>query len=599
MAVPQLDPSKAARNLPVTIVGVLFLIGAALWLARSILVPIALAILLAFILTPVVLHLHRKGMNRNLAVVVVSLVTFGTAGGLVVAISAQLRELARDLNTHKERIQSKLQDVTGGKGPGIVGNLTAMIDEITADLQTPDPEGEADLTVEVKEEKTGLDLLPLLAQPLVSVVASIFLVIALTVSILLRREDLRNRILRLVGHGHLASTTRAMDEATRLISRYLLVQVILNASFGALFAIGLFLMGVPYAFLWGFLTAVTRFVPYVGTWIGVAFPVLLSLAVFDGWTEPILVITWALLLGIATNNFLEPLLFSRSTGLSPIALVVATAFWTWLWGPIGLVLATPMTVCLAVMGRYIPSLRFFDILLGTRPALEPQYSYYQRLLAEDEGEAAELVEEYLQDHGADKLCDEVIVPALARARFDRDRGHLDNPGLAAIAHRTEEIFHTAISEMDEFSTSGSTVLLLGCPARDVLDTTSLHLLDGVLGRHAEIEVLPDEMVTSEMLDRIGKAKPAGVCLATIAPGGQAQLRYLCKRLRRERPELMIIVCYWGGGEEQRDAVKERFLQAGANMVLRSLQEAREELTPHLQLLPHLKAGVGLEELAGH
>ena len=240
---------------------------------------------------------------------------------------------------------------------------------------------------------------------------------------LLKYEDLRNRLIGLVGSGQLTVTTRALDDAGQRISRYLLMQFIINGSYGLAAGLGLFFLGVPYAVLWGFLAAVFRYIPYVGPWIAAFFPIIISLVAFPGWGQLALVIGLFVLLELWSNLLMEPWLYGHSIGVSEVGLLVVTGFWTWLWGPIGLVLATPLTVCLVVLGRHVPQLHFFDLLFGKAPALAPPVIYYQRLLARDQEEATEVVEDYVKAHSLEKVYDEVLIPALLLAWQDRQQGH--------------------------------------------------------------------------------------------------------------------------------------------------------------------------------
>ena len=248
--------------------------------------------------------------------------------------------------------------------------------------------------------------------------------VVLVIFMLIDHADLRNRLIRLAGYGRLPLATRALDEAVQRISRYLQMQSIINGSYGVALALGYFLIGVPYAFFWGFLAATLRFIPYVGPVLAAAFPIVLSLAAFDGWVQPILVISLVLVLELVSNGLLEPLLYGQSTGVSEVALMVAIAFWTWLWGPVGLLLATPLTVCVSVLGRYVPQLEFLKILLADEPVLEAHAAYYQRLLAKDQDEAAAIVDDALRTQALDAVYDEVLIPALVAAKRDREQGTL-------------------------------------------------------------------------------------------------------------------------------------------------------------------------------
>ena len=273
---------------------------------------------------------------------------------------------------------------------------------------------------------------------------------------LLQREDLRDRIIRLVGSGDVARTTEAMNDAAKRISRYLLMQLVINVLYGLPVGVGLYLIGVPNPILWGLLATILRFIPYVGPMIAALFPIALSFAVAPGWTLPLLTIALFVTLELIINNVLEPWLYGSSTGLSPVAVLVAVVVWTTLWGPVGLLLSTPLTVCLVVLGRHVPQLAFFDVLLGDEPALPPEIKFYQRLLARDPDEATELAEEYLEDEPLEKLYDSVIIPALGLAEQDRLRGSLDRAAVQGIAEDTIGIIEYLKEEEERTPERGRT-----------------------------------------------------------------------------------------------------------------------------------------------
>ena len=289
------------------------------------------------------------------------------------------------------------------------------------------------------EESSTFWPIPLAVGLMVERFAGAGLVIVLVVFMLIQREDLRNRLIRFVGYGRLTFTTRALEEAGQRISRYLLMQTIINSSFGLAVGLALYLIGVPYAVLWGFFAAVLRFIPYVGPFAAAIMPSALSLAVFEGWLWPILVVGIFVALELICNMVLEPLLYSESAGVSGVGLLVAVAFWTWLWGPVGLVLATPLTVCVVVLGKYVPGMDFIGVLISDQPAMESNISYYQRLLAMDQAEAAEIVEEHLKTHPQEQLFDGVLIPALNYARRDRELGRLTEDGEQFVFRATREI----------------------------------------------------------------------------------------------------------------------------------------------------------------
>jgi hypothetical protein len=400
--------------------------------------------------------------------------------------------------------------------------------------------------------------------------------------------------------------TRAIDEAARRISNYLTTQLFINVGFGAVWSLVLFVVpngaggyGVPYAMLWGSLLVALRFIPYVGAWVALAFPLLFSLAVSPvehPWLQPLLVAGIFLALEFLVGNVVEPLLFGRHAGVSPVALLVAAVFWAWLWGPIGLLLSTPLTVCLAVLGKYVPGMEIFAIFLGPEEEAEAETSYYQRLLAGDEDEAAELVQARVKDQPPEKVYDEVLLPALVLAREDAEKGILD-PGrrqfvldvtrrvvdevvghehrLKLLASGKEKL--TPSGELTE--PRGGRTLVLACPAHGDADELALRMLALLLrDENYQVEVLSAAALTSEVIDRVREAAPAVVCVGALPPGGLARAGYLCKRLRSQFPDLKIVVGRW---EQKEDFEKTtaRLLEAGANRVAASLLEARREIVP--------------------
>lgn len=557
----------------------------ALSMARAVLIPIALAVLLSFVLTPFQLALQRRGVGRTSAVLVVSLSAIAVLLGVLLIISFEIVDMAEELPKYQENILTKIRDIQGGND-GVFSKLSQLLGEIQQETQPKLPEGNKPLLVEMKQApSTGLSsLVSFVAMPAVMMVASIGLVLALTISILFYREDLRNRILRLIGQGHLAFTTQAMDEAATKISSYLLIQLAINSCFGVIFTIGLFFIGVPYPMIWGMLAIVLRFIPYLGTWLAAAVPLLVSIAVHTGWTQPVLVLGLTIVLGVAVNNFLEPMWVSRSTGVSKVALVVAAAFWTWLWGPVGLILSTPLSVWLAVVGRYVPGLEFLDVLLGTRPALEIQHTYYQRLLAQDEIEATELAETYEQSHALENLCDDVLIPALGNLRIDYQKGHVDKESAEYVIETTEEIYDiisVEASESPSSMTSSEPVVIMGVAARGKIDSLALNMLDKILGQDWKVMQVPKDISEEDLKQWVEKNNPSCICLAGVAHGGQARIRSMCQRLRKRLKIKKIIVGYWGYSENA-ETLKERFQRHGADQVVFSLTECRNELTPLLR-----------------
>lgn len=579
--------TSIARQLLLVVLTVLVLF--ALWAAKAVLIPIFFAILLAFILTPVAALLQRRGLGRIWSVLLVVVVALTVAVSIGVALTTQLHSLVNDLPEHRVQISDKLRGLMG-TGPGVLEKLLAMIDEISHDLQVHQgkaTEPEPQRVVIQPDRLSGMSLFPRLAGPVVGAVGSISLVIALTISILLKREDLRDRVLRLAGHGQLTSSTRAVDEGTRRISRYLAMQVLINACFGVFLAIGLTLIDLPHALLWGFLAAVLRFIPYVGTWLAAAFPLLLSVAVFDGWTRPFLVIGFVVLSGVLANNVIEPLYVSRSTGVSPVALITAAAFWTWLWGPIGLVLSTPMTVCLGVLGRYVPALWYLDVLLGTTPALAPQFTYYQRLLARDEGEASVVLESFLRNHTYEEMLDTILLPTLSRARDDLEQHHLGRDDLLYILRITREL-SADLAPQPELTPSGDQPRLLCCALHDEVDDVAAELFGRSLtALGCSVTHCTSQTVSSDIVARVTSESPGAICLVALPPGGVSQSRYLCKRLRARFAQLPILICRWG--EPVEDSEEQLLRSAGATQIGATLEQTREQVLPLLKVAAHLQA----------
>jgi predicted PurR-regulated permease PerM len=600
----------------------LVLVAVILYWAQKVLMPVALAMLLAFVLTPAVSGLQRYGLGRVSSVLVVSFLTFSLLGLTGWIISQQLAGIARNLPEYQPTILRKLSSLRSVGEGGVVSRLRDMVDEISRqlidqggtrevqDATVPEDEqpGAKSVTTPRKDQALGatperplyvnvatsgwsrvLDL----AGPAGETLASVFLVVVLTIFMLVQRENLRNRVVRLVGHGRVVPTTRAIDEGSRRISRYLLSLVYLNATFGLLLSVGLFVLGLygdepghpalrTTAVLWGFLAFSLRFIPYLGTWLAAGLLFFFTVATLPGWTLPLVVFGFFLVLELLTANVMEPLLFGHSTGISPLALLLAAAFWLWLWGPVGLLLSTPLTVVLVVIGKYVPQLEFFEVLLGDEPALNDEVKYYQRLVAHDQDEAAELIDEYLQDHDFESLCGEVLLPALIRAKRDHERGDLEAEDLQFVCSATREVLDDAAAAVPERPASGP-VVLLGCPARDEGDELALHMFAALLRPLGHrVEVISAAMLTSEVMERVSQECTPLVCIGSLPPGGLAQARYLCKRLKGQCPAARVFVGRWGDTENV-ERLQRRLKAAGADFVAVSLAESRAQVVPLLQV----------------
>jgi hypothetical protein len=407
----------------------------------------------------------------------------------------------------------------------------------------------------------------------------------LVIFMLLERLQLRDRLIRLIGFGRIATTTKAMDEAARRISHYLTMQTVVNGTFGIGVSLGLLAIGLPYAFLWGTLAAVLRFIPYVGPWAAALGVTLAGLAVFDGWLQPAVIAGLFVVLELFTNMVLETYLYSQSAGVSQVVLLLAIAFWTWIWGPVGLALATPLMVCLVVLAKYVPDLELVSMLLSDEPVMERDRSYYQRLVARDENEAEGLVNEYLESHPAPDVFDEVFVPALNHARGDHQRGRITDADARFIERTTREL----VEELDVPRSPADgdprpAVTVLGLPGGEEADEVALLMLKQRLDpERFTLDVASPDLLASEAIALVEASKPGAVVIGALAGAGHAlHLRYLCKRLRSRFPDLPILVGWWGadGGD---DTARDAMMAAGADRVTVTVGDACVRLQELVQL----------------
>lgn len=434
-----------------------------LYFGREIIIPIALAVLLSFVLAPLVALLQRLRIPRGLGVVSVVVIAFALIFAMGSLLATQLAQLAGDLPRYQSTISEKIQsfrETTAGRGT--LERASSMLKDLSKELDKPKEAASSlgtvatpktaplkPVPVEVLQPAPGaLESLQTLISPLLHPLATTGIIVIFVIFILLQREDLRNRLIRLAGSEDLQRTTAALDDAASRLSRLFLIQLLLNGSFGIVIGIGLWLIGIPSAILWGILAAVLRFVPYIGAIIAAAFPLVLAVAVDPTWTMLLWTIALFVVVEPVVGHMLEPMIYGHSTGLSPVAVVASATFWTALWGPIGLVLATPLTVCLVVLGRHVERLEFLDIMFGDRPALSPPEIFYQRMLASDPTEASAKAEEFLMERSLSSYYDEVALRGLQLAQADAERGALDPERLTKIKDAVQE-FANNISEQDE------------------------------------------------------------------------------------------------------------------------------------------------------
>jgi predicted PurR-regulated permease PerM len=569
-----------------------------LYFGREIIIPIALAILLSFVLAPLVGLLQRMRIPRGLAVVSVVITAFVLIFAMGSLLASQLTQLAEDLPRYQSTISEKIQsfrDTTAGRGT--LERASGMLKDLSKELDKPKeaatPLGGSvsqkaaaplrPVPVEVRQPDPGaLESLQSLISPLLHPLATTGIIVIFVIFILLQREDLRNRLIRLAGSHDLQRTTAALDDAASRLSRLFLIQLLLNGSFGVIIGSGLWLIGVPSAILWGILAAVLRFVPYIGAAIAAAFPLALAVAVDPTWSMLLWTVALFLVVEPVVGHVIEPMVYGHSTGLSPVAVVASATFWTALWGPIGLVLATPLTVCLVVLGRHVERLEFLDVMFGDRPALSPPEIFYQRMLAGDPTEASEKAEEFLKERSLNSYYDEVALKGLQLAQIDAERGALDPERLTKIRDAVSE-FANNISEQEdrplpkanpttdvEATSAVETVAedapyenlpvlskgdlppewqgehpILCVAGRSLLDEAAAIMLGQLSTAHglaARVEAA-DALSTANIF-RLETAGVAVVCLVYMDAGSPSHMRYSVRRLRRKLPEATIILGCW-------------------------------------------------------
>lgn len=583
----EFSPKRLRRGSDVSIVGSILTIAiviCALYFGKTVLVPFALALLLSFLLAPPVSWLERLKLGRAPSVVVVLALAVAAASGILWLGTTQFAEIVSNLPHYRLNIQKKIEALRSPAGNSLL-RATQSIEQMSGELS----ESSAPANKPVKQSSSSLRTRPPLAvelvkhqpgiaesfgsigTPLIQFLETAAAVLIFTLFMLLQRSDLRNRLFRLFGSGHLNQMTTALDDAARRVSRYLLTQSIINATFGLLLGSGLYVIGVPNAPFWGVLGAILRFIPYVGTLVAGACPLILALAVFEGWTKPML--TFGLFAGIelTTSAAIEPWLYGAHTGISSLAILVSAAFWTLLWGPIGLVLSTPMTVCLLVLGRYVPPLKFLTVLLGDEAVLPPEACYYQRLLALDEEEAQDVAELYLKEKTVLELYDLVLIPALSLAEQDRHEAALDENREKFIYQTTKDLIEE-LSERTPLPLPTRKLSVLCVPARDEADELAGLMLAHVLRLSGfSSEAIPIARV-DDMLESIDQRRADILFISALPPFAMNHARSLCRRIRRRFPDLKVMVGFWDTTADI-GKIQERLGTDCVDKVITTLREA--------------------------
>jgi predicted PurR-regulated permease PerM len=610
----RISASASGSTLTTVLVGVV--VVATLYFAREILVPIALALLLSFVLAPLVQLLRRLYLPRSAAVVLSVLIAFSVIlsfGGLM---ASQVNQLANDLPRYQSTLREKIQSLRGAAGgTGTLERASDVLQELGRELDKPQrtasPGVESaapnkPITVEIKQpDPSALQTLVALITPLIQPLTTTGIVIIFVIFILLQREDLRNRIIRLAGAHDLQRTTAALDDAGQRLSRLFLTQLALNAGFGLIIGTGLWIIGVPSAPLWGMLAMILRFVPYIGALISAVFPVVLAAAVGPDWSMVLWTAALFAIVDPLVGHVIEPIFIGQSTGLSPVAVVTSAAFWTWLWGPIGLILATPLTMCLVVLGRHIDHLKFLDIMFGDEPALKPEELTYQRMLAGDPIEVAEQAQTILKDKPLLAYYQDVLIEALKLAQADADRGLLDDERKQRVRDVVAEVLHDLethedapelvpnqdagatppiSSEKDDNGVDRGAVpvdlhlkkkRVLCIPGRDLLGeafgliVAQLVAKEGI-GVRAEQS---DALSISRIFDLDTKDVEL-ICLCFVGGATSAQIHYAVRRLRRKMPKAFILLSLIGNSPDFSEDFK---LSAGIGSIEKSLGGTRDKI----------------------
>jgi predicted PurR-regulated permease PerM len=581
-----------------TFAGCVLVVGVLYW-AQAVLVPFALAILLTFVLTPPVTWLERWTGRVSAVLLCVTLVftLLGLAGW---GLTRQMQHLAADLPGYRANIQAKIADVRGAGKGGTVEQLQETIEDLKGDLggSSPPSRTPSRSVVLAPETAAGFAGFSWLG-PVVGPLGTAGLVVALVIFMLLERRDLRDRLIGVFGQGSLALTTKAFDEAGSRVSRQLLMQSLVNAVYGTGVAIGLYFLAVPYPFVWAALAAALRFIPYVGPVLGAGAPIVISLAALEGWGRPLAVLGLFVALELFTNLVLETVLYAGAAGVSQVALLVSVAFWTWLWGPLGLLLATPLTVCLVVLGKHVRGLEFLGTLMADRPALAAEYNYYQRLLARDQSEAADLLERYIKSHVPLSVYDALLLPALNYAERDRLEGRLSQVEESAVSDLTRELAADVTewisghgpalptsstgAASSELPGQRQPLRVLGYPVNGTSDAIALGMLAHLVGDlPIELEVHPARLPSNALVSLLRDQQFSVLCIADLPPSRPSRTRYLVKGIRAALPDLRIVVGRWAP-PALADESGDELMVDGATHVAPTLLDTRDYLAGLLDM----------------
>lgn len=583
---------------------------AVIYFASEVFLPLAIAILLTFALAPVVSYLRRAGLPRSVAIIGTVATAFLFLFAFSAVLAVQVSEVAQNLPTYQYNIIEKIRVLKeAGSESQIFERLSRVVERITAEISRPRPETapspqpgpeQKPLLVEIFSPERPIETLRNIIDPLLGPLATTGLVIVVVIFMLFEREDLRDRFIRLVGYGDLHRTTEALQDAGARVGQYLLMQLVVNITYGIPLAIGLWLLGIPNAILWGMLAIVLRFVPYIGPVIAASLPLFLAFAAAPGWSLLVWTAGLFIVLELVSNNVIEPWLYGSRTGLSPLAIIVAAIFWAWLWGPVGLVLSTPLTVCLVVLGRHVPQFEFLEILLGNEPVLNPKERLYQRLLAGDPDEATDNAEEMLEEKYLIEFYDTVAIPALLLAEHDRVRGALAEPQVTQIAQsaRTlvsnlEEIASEELEEEEEEEGvgeesgdgdeqydlplgDGKSVLCIG--GRGDLDDVTASMLAQVLRvQGAEVASASHKDLKPGAIRELPSAGRNAILVSFLNQDSLRHAKFIVRRLKRIAPMSRIGIVLWReNGVPRTELIEELQADFVVSAIADSVREALSE-----------------------
>jgi predicted PurR-regulated permease PerM len=571
---------------PVVVTFLILAIVAFMSLAAEVLKPLALAVLLSFALAPLARFLERRRVPRIAAVVLTGIVTLGALGGAGLVVGRQLTALADLLPSYEQNILRKV-NLFKPTGESAFAKASQVVADVVKSLDKPPVERDDVKDVRVVAQPTFQERLRGAVGPYLGFLGVGSLVLVLVLFLLMNREDLGDRIVQLFGERQIGLTTRTMEEAGQRISRYLAMFATVNSCYGLVVGLGLWAIGVPYALLWGFMAAGLRFIPYVGPAVAFVLPLLFSIAHFRGWVQALEVLALFGVIEALFNSLLEPIIYGKTTEVSALSLLVAAMFWTWLWGTLGLLLSTPLTVCLAVLGKHIPSLGFFAILLGEEVVLDPDVRFYQRLMSLDSDGATEIIETTLKERSRAELFDEVLVPALTRAERDYARDELDDRDRAFIWRVIGEVLNELEGRSDQASPAGAdqpplSAKVLGIAANDTPDAMVLRMLAQLLNPSGcAMEIVNDTESPSTLTEEVAGHAPDLVVISHLPPVGLPSARYLVRRLRARFERLPILVGRWGGSGDTAGATL-GLTAVGASHVVFQLADARDRIVSALQ-----------------